>query len=564
MLSRTTRSAFGVACAALAASYVSAQSNCPSREQFVWFPQVAAIGNGGIGYCVASSLDGAVVGVGWPGFVQQGLEIGAVLLVTNPGGSASQQWTIPAPTPVFLSYFGTEIALSSTGDVLAVGAPGGNPVPGRCYVYRRGSSGWAQEATLDGVSLDSFGHSVVLSGDGETLVVGAPLRQPAIFTFGAVCTYRKLSTGWTLESTIVPADLPQSSYIGNVLALSRDGQVLAIRSFASPNEPIASGAVYIMRRVATGWVQEARLQEPVDYSGCCFGMALAMDATGDTLVAGNWSDGRAGAVAGAVTVFRRGTAGWAYETSFPSIAPNANGKFGTAVELNSGGDRMVVGMPGAKLAGVTVGAVEEYVWNTAGWTHAATHYSRVPTAVSGLGNSVDMDAVGRRWFAGEHRGDLFGLNAGMVHVFDVPCLGPNVYCTAQTNSLGCVPAIDAQGTPSVSSSSGFRISAPQIRNRQNGMLLYGTAGRAALPWLGGTLCVQPPLRRTPLVNSGGAAPPVNDCSGVLARDFNAWTWAATDPALFVGQHVRAQFYSRDPGAAASVNLTDAVEFYLEP
>jgi hypothetical protein len=96
------------------------------------------------------------------------------------------------------------------------------------------------------------------------------------------------------------------------------------------------------------------------------------------------------------------------------------------------------------------------------------------------------------------------------------------------------------------------------------MLFYGTSGRAAYPWNGGTLCVEPPLRRTPLLNSGGSPPGVANCSGVFARDFNAWVSTSQDPTLFPGQHVRAQYYARDPAAPSHVNLSDAVEFYLEP
>jgi len=175
-----------------------------------------------------------------------------------------------------------------------------------------------------------------------------------------------------------------------------------------------------------------------------------------------------------------------------------------------------------------------------------------------------MSATGGAWVTAEPHADQFGPNFGAVHLYEANCLTPQVYCTAQTNSLGCAPAIEAQGTPSVSSSSGFRIAARNVRNRQNGMLIYGTSGRAGLPWLGGTLCVAPPLRRTPLADSGGSSAPANDCSGALVREFNAWALASNDPELFAGQHVRAQFYSRDPGATHNVNLSDAVEFYLEP
>jgi hypothetical protein len=66
------------------------------------------------------------------------------------------------------------------------------------------------------------------------------------------------------------------------------------------------------------------------------------------------------------------------------------------------------------------------------------------------------------------------------------------------------------------------------------------------------------------MNSAGSTPPAIDCSGAFDFDFNTWAANSLDPALFAGQHVFAQYYSRDPGASAQVNLTDALDFYLEP
>ena len=62
----------------------------------------------------------------------------------------------------------------------------------------------------------------------------------------------------------------------------------------------------------------------------------------------------------------------------------------------------------------------------------------------------------------------------------------------------------------------------------------------AVPWLGGTLCVQPPLRRTQALGSGGNAAPANDCSGVYAFDMNAWVQAGGDPLLVPGTTIYAR------------------------
>lgn len=87
------------------------------------------------------------------------------------------------------------MALSDAGDVLAVGAwaedsaaagLGGDQASnallnsGAAYVFRRTSGEWRQEAYVkasDPGNSDAFGDNLALSGDGETLAVGSPLED---------------------------------------------------------------------------------------------------------------------------------------------------------------------------------------------------------------------------------------------------------------------------------------------------------------------------------------------------------------------------------------------------
>lgn len=159
------------------------------------------------------------------------------------------------------------------------------------------------------------------------------------------------------------------------------------------------------------------------------------------------------------------------------------------------------------------------------------------------------------------------LGAGIHGVFMLRAEGsgdvPAVYCSAKVNSLGCTPQIGSLGTPSASSGSGFLVTATNVRNLQSGVLFYGTSGRASTPFLGGTLCVQSPLRRTGIQNAGGNVGNPN-CTGVYHLDFNAWVASGVDPQLVAGTTVNCQFYSRDPGFAPpnNIGLTDALEFTL--
>jgi hypothetical protein len=159
-------------------------------------------------------------------------------------------------------------------------------------------------------------------------------------------------------------------------------------------------------------------------------------------------------------------------------------------------------------------------------------------------------------------------NSGSVNGFQlVEVLPPiAIYCTAKLNSQGCQPSIGSTGVPSASSSSGFVIRAVSVLNNKSGLLFYGSNGRNALPFQGGTLCVKTPLRRTPAVSSGGNPPP-NDCSGIFALDMNAFAagLAGGNPApelLIPGTLIDTQWWGRDPGFGPPNNttLSDGLEF----
>lgn len=146
----------------------------------------------------------------------------------------------------------------------------------------------------------------------------------------------------------------------------------------------------------------------------------------------------------------------------------------------------------------------------------------------------------------------------------VPDTQQTTYCTAKTNSLGCVPAISADGFPSPTATSGYLLRATDVRNQSAGGLTFGISGRAALPFGGGTNCIAPPRQRTPISNSGGSPVSVADCSGAWQLDFN--TWMSQYWTLPPGTTIQAQWFGRDKGFAAPNNwtLSAAVEFIVRP
>lgn len=246
--------------------------------------------------------------------------------------------------------------------------------------------------------------------------------------------------------------------------------------------------------------------------------------------------------------------------------------------------------------GMLLARVDTHVRNSA--DQLLTQYAIPPTQVSGsffVGAFLTVDGnfspatldphtptAGRSWFAtGFGPGSFDPTHPGWYSWYAPPTIGlqgvfmlrangvdgpsPDLRCVAKTNSLGCVPQMAFAGTCSASASSGFTVTASNVRNRQPGILIYSLAGVQQVPFQGGQLCIRPPIVRTPVVNSGGSPTGV-DCSGSYVFDFNAWIASGHDRRLVPGITVDAQFWSRDPGfePATAIGLTQGAHFGIAP
>ncbi|MBI5435302.1 MAG: hypothetical protein HZA52_20880 [Planctomycetes bacterium] len=143
---------------------------------------------------------------------------------------------------------------------------------------------------------------------------------------------------------------------------------------------------------------------------------------------------------------------------------------------------------------------------------------------------------------------------------------PQTYCVGKLNSCGTVPAIGWIGTMTAGASSGFRVRATQVAGGRMGILMYGNSGPTAVPFLGGTLCVQPPLRRSvPTIDTLGTQ---GQCNGVLELDFAAFASGNSggNPASWLttpGQFVWCQYWGRDEPTGETI-LTNALTFRICP
>jgi hypothetical protein len=148
------------------------------------------------------------------------------------------------------------------------------------------------------------------------------------------------------------------------------------------------------------------------------------------------------------------------------------------------------------------------------------------------------------------------------------------YCTAGTatpaSGVNCVALISAQGSSSATASSGFFLQATGVPNQKSGLFYYGDASKIPNPVKLGQgssyNCVEPPVRRSALLQSGGS-PVGNSCDGNMRTDLNArWTTNPNqNPGAGAVQY--AQLWYRDPQNTAPFVTTarsDAISWTVCP
>ena len=126
---------------------------------------------------------------------------GAAYVYNRIGASWSQQAYVKASNTGAGDFFGFSVALSGDGSALAVGAQledsSGTGIDGTSdeltvdsgavYFYMRTAGTWSQRAYVKAPNpefQDKFGTSVALSGDGNTLAVGAQLEDGSSIGIG--------------------------------------------------------------------------------------------------------------------------------------------------------------------------------------------------------------------------------------------------------------------------------------------------------------------------------------------------------------------------------------------
>jgi len=202
--------------------------------------------------------------------------------------------------------FGKSIDSTPDGLTLVVGAKYYDSGIGRVYTYYRQTINdeWTFDETISSTStnMEYFGDDVAISSNGMALIIGAHYNNS---TRGIAYSYVKDDT-WTRINTILPSDISSEDRFGMGLDMSSDGLLCAISSLTEDTAASNAGKVYFFKRdrIDSSWNEFMTITASDAQDNDYYGMGVALSSDGLVLVVGAFLQDTAASNAGKAYIYQ--------------------------------------------------------------------------------------------------------------------------------------------------------------------------------------------------------------------------------------------------------------------
>nr|WP_315252223.1 T9SS type A sorting domain-containing protein [uncultured Flavobacterium sp.] len=258
------------------------------------------------GTSVSISSDGSILGIGAYNKNGSAVRSGQVTVFQNISGSWTQIGNA-INGKLASERFGKELKISADGSILAVGAPesdGNGSDSGQVRVFQNISGNWTQIGNdINGEAEgDLSGNNLALSSDGTILAIGAPRNDGNGSDSGHVRVYFNNAGTWKQIGSDINGE-EYRDYSGQDVALSSDGIILAVGAIYNYGKAGKNtGHVRTYQNVAGVWKKFGS-----DIDGTAVddnsGGSLAFSSNGRVLVIGAVANALKGPYTGQVRVF---------------------------------------------------------------------------------------------------------------------------------------------------------------------------------------------------------------------------------------------------------------------
>ena len=402
-----------------------------------------AVAGDNFGFAVALSGDGAIVAGGAP--LNDGNGDGAghvrVFLYNNKSNATEESSWIQLGQDLegiaFYDDFGSSVALSRDGDVVAAGAitePGGKGYV-KVFVYDNGTNTWNQMGqNLEGRSVNDWfgGFSTALSADGSVVASGGPGRFVGEIEYDGnksgyvrIFHYNSTLSEWTRLGQDLNGEHAGDSF-GRAVSLSADGKIVAGGADWHGVDGTAAGQVqvYAYNSSVNQWYQLGQSLIG-DAPGDRFGYSIALSEDGSIVAAGAVANhGVNGPQSGHVRVFTYdgGVDRWTQlGQDIDGVAEDD--LMGFSVALSGNGLVLAAGAAYNDASGrVNTGHVRVFAFNSvlSLWEQVG-EVMEGDESFAGFGFSVGISFDGDLVCAGSPAATgVNGAGSGHIRVFEVP------------------------------------------------------------------------------------------------------------------------------------------------
>ena len=344
------------------------------------------------------------------------------------------------------SNSGYSVAMSNSGDVVAIGAPNAYLQSGYVRVYSWNDEMWIQVGEdIVGEFGAGSGFSVSISADGQIVAIGGILYNGQNGQWvGHVRVYSWNGEMWTQMGADIEGEAPWD-FNGWSVALSANGSTVAISSPHSDGNSSTDGRTRVYSYDGSVWTQIGSDidGEPNDVSG----QSVSLSSNGNTLAIGSpLCCGNQGKT----IVYSYVNDMWVQKGQV-LIGENNLDNSGWSVSLSNSGDVVAIGAPNAlDNSSANTGHVRVYSWNGTSWSQKGSDIDG-EEMLDDSGSAVNLSDDGNTVAIGAIGNDGNGDESGHVRVYqfdgsDWIQLGQDIDGEAPGDQSGNAVSISSDGT----------------------------------------------------------------------------------------------------------------------
>jgi hypothetical protein len=304
-------------------------------------------------------------------------------------------------------------AITGDGSTVVIGAPLSANGQVRVFEYILGS--WTQKGStiLGEASGDEMGYSVAISADGNIFVSGAIHNDDGGVSAGSVRAYMWDGIDWAQLGNDIDG-IGSGDLFGNAVSLSDDGYTLAIGARENNDNGNNAGHSRIFEWNGTSWIQKGSTimgEAAADFSG----YALSLSDDGNTLAIGAINNDGNGANSGHTRVFLWNGSSWVQKGN-DIDGEDAGELSGCSIALSTNGDVIVIGSRSSDDGFSDAGKTRVFTWNGSAWVQKGSNIIG-EAAGDFSGYAVDINNVGDVIAIGAPDNDGTGTDRGHVRVY---------------------------------------------------------------------------------------------------------------------------------------------------